>query len=457
MFRKFTSIGIFALLIACSSEDATSEFPIPAKLGGDTSVVEPGDRAYIVPVKNLLSEHRGDFFAGNSFFTQSWVIAPASTTGRDGLGPLYNAKACAECHISDGRSGPGDGTLPLFGVVIRMSLESPDGLEEDPNYGGQFQPFGIPGIPGEGEVWADYTEQQFTIPGPTTVSLRTPTYRFENLAYGPLADRVLLSPRTGPAMIGLGLIEAIDENDIIDGADPDDLDKNGVSGRVNYVTGSTGKKQVGRFGWKANKVSLASQAQAAFLVDIGITSNAHPDNNCTMVQLDCDTASTLSPSPEISDEILGMVVNYISLLAVPEMRDREDPTVQRGYQLFEEIGCTDCHRPHWKTGEHPSLAELSNQDIYPFSDFLIHDMGEALADHRPDESASGSEWRTPPLWGHGLQKVVNGHEYFLHDGRARGFVEAIVFHGGEAEEKKNRFISLPKEEREALIRFLESI
>ncbi|HEX9648783.1 MAG TPA: di-heme oxidoredictase family protein, partial [Alphaproteobacteria bacterium] len=276
------------------------------------------------------------------------------------------------------------------------------------------------------------------------------------LAFGPLGDDAMLSPRVAPATIGLGLLEAVPEATILALADPADADGDGVSGRPNRVAGEVGGGiALGRFGWKANQPSLRRQNAAAALGDIGLTSTLFPDENCAAPQDACRAAKS-GGAPELSDAFLDKLTLYTRLLAVPRQRGADAEPVRHGEQLFRAAGCAACHMPTLVTGAHP-LAELAGQVIHPFTDLLLHDMGEGLADGRPDFAATGREWRTAPLWGLGLVETVNGHTYFLHDGRARNLAEAILWHGGEAEAARERFRALPRGDREALLAFLRSL
>ena len=281
-------------------------------------------------------------------------------------------------------------------------------------------------------------------------------YGIEDLAFGPLHPDVMVSPRVAPATIGMGLLEAIPDANILAMSDPEDANEDGISGRPNYVQDvQTGELALGRFGWKANQPSVNQQAAAAFLGDIGITSSLFPNENCPAGQEACRQAPN-GGEPELPDERLRKVTIYTQTLAVPAMRNIEDEQVEHA-RLFVQTQCALCHTPRHETGDTHPLAPLRNQVIFPYTDLLLHDMGDGLADHRPDGQASGTEWRTPPLWGIGLVQKVNGHTMFLHDGRARSMEEAILWHGGEAEESRGKFMNLTKDERNALIRFLESI
>jgi CxxC motif-containing protein (DUF1111 family) len=231
----------------------------------------------------------------------------------------------------------------------------------------------------------------------------------------------------------------------------------GIAGRINMVWDmAAGKSVPGRFGWKAEQPTVLQQTAGAFVEDIGITSSLMPDENYTA----CEKICAKQPSgghPEVSDKIFHNVVSYSRTLAVPARRNWTNACVLRGKAIFATAHCAVCHVPSLQTGDRPELPELSNQTIHPFTDLLLHDMGEGLADHRPIFDASGRDWRTPPLWGVGLVSKVNGHTCFLHDGRARNLAEAILWHDGEAHAARERFRALPAADREALIAFLQSL
>lgn len=345
-------------------------------------------------------------------------------------------------------------------MLIRLSIPGMDvhgGPLGDPNYGRQFGGSGIPGIPGEGDVTINYLDVVGYFDDGEKYVLRKPEYQFDNLSYGNLSSSILFSPRVAQQMPGLGLLEAVDEETLLSLADELDDNKDGISGRPNYVWDYVNNKvSLGRFGWKANQPSLKQQTAGAFLGDIGITSSLFPEENLSGSQTQYSSLPN-GGSPEVSDDLLNNVIYYSSTLAVPGRRNFKDPAVLKGKHLFTQINCSGCHTPKLKTGYFSSIPELSNQTIRPYTDLLLHDMGPGLADGRPDYLATGSEWRTPPLWGIGMIQTINNHTFFLHDGRARNLTEAILWHGGEAEKSKNAFKALSKSDREALIKFLESL
>lgn len=451
-------LAALALVAACDEGPA----PLPGEelAGGDTTVFDATPAAYSLAARNMSWERRQRFFVGNSFFNKNWVTAPGSAAGRDGLGPTFNARSCSTCHFKDGRGRPPEPDEPFTGLLLRLSVpgEGAHGSPRDvPGYGDQLQPYAIEGVPPEAVPSVTYEERPGSFADGEPYSLRAPTYAFAELAYGPLPDDLQVSPRVAPAVIGMGLLEAIPEADLVARADPDDADGDGISGRPNRVWDhGSGRVALGRFGWKANKATVRQQTAGAFAGDIGVTSTLFPGLNCPEGQDEC-LAAPDGGAPEVSDDLLGDVVFYTETLAVPARRDVDDPEVLRGREEFHAAGCADCHVPRHVTAADAPLTEAAGQTIWPYTDLLLHDMGEALADGRPDFEADGREWRTPPLWGIGLVQAVNSHTYLLHDGRARSLSEAILWHGGEGEAAREAFRALPRERRAALLAFLESL
>lgn len=458
MRRAAGSSVVLALVLACS---ASAAGPLPGEelAGGDTTVFDATHFAFSYHARNLDDDGESSFFVGNSFFKDNWVAAPASTEGRDGLGPLFNARSCSGCHAFDGRAAPPMGDEPALGLLVRLSVPGvavDGGPMSEPTYGGQVQPLAIPDVPAEGDVTVSWVEQPGKYGDGTKYSLRRPTVELA-LLLGPLAPDTMLSPRVAPHMIGLGLLGAIDEADLLEFEDPDDDDDDGISGRANRPWDPiTGAPALGRFGWKANQAGLFQQVTGAFVGDMGIASVLHPTQECSPAQTECADAVS-GGVPELSDLIADRVTFYSATLAVPGRRDVDDPEVLDGRALFGTFGCDGCHVPDWITGRSEHTAALEGQHIWPYTDLLLHDMGEDLADGRPDYDATGSEWRTPPLWGLGLVETVNGHDTLLHDGRARGFAEAILWHGGEAKAAREEFRLASADERASLLRFLESL
>jgi CxxC motif-containing protein (DUF1111 family) len=425
---------------------------------------------------NITFAEEEEFKLGNALFRKLWVSSPSSTQASDGLGPLFNARACQSCHLKDGRGHPPEGDRDHTSMFFRLARpaatpEEKAKLEQldiaslpDPVYGGQLQDQAVPGISAEGRMAITYTEEPVRLAGGETVMLRRPSYSVSDLNYGPLDPTTTLSPRIANPMIGLGLIEAIPEEDIRALADPDDLDGDGISGRAARARDHrTGEIKLGRFGWKAQNASVRDQSASAFAGDIGISTPDDPKHfgDCTEKQTACLEAATgVQPrlgDTEGPDPVLELVTFYAKNLAVPKRRDVDDAQVLPGKEIFYASGCIACHRPKFVTSRKAENKAQAFQLIWPYSDFLLHDMGEGLADGQPVGDATGREWRTPPLWGIGLTQVVSGHSFFLHDGRARNLTEAILWHGGEAEAARNAFAAATPEDRKALITFLESL
>ena len=458
----------------------TTDFSAPGRFeelsGGAATVRARRNRdAFSQPSANIGFEGELDFKVGNGLFRKLWVSSPSSTRASDGLGPLFNARSCQRCHLKDGRGhppeGPEDTAVSMF---LRVSV--PGGAEDavaeiedylatrpEPTYGEQLQDFALPGQKAEYRLQIDYEAFEVALSEGEVARLRRPSYTAADLGYGPLDPGAMLSPRVAPQMIGLGLIEAIPARDILALADPDDADGDGISGRANIVMSREfGVPMLGRFGLKAGMPTIREQSAAAFAGDIGISNPLYPEpwGDCTGAQPDCRNAPHGDGDVrgfEIDEKGLDLVTFYSRNLAVPARRDVGDPQVLRGKEVFYGAGCISCHRPAFVTHRLKDRPAQSFQLIWPYSDLLLHDMGEGLADNRPEARATGREWRTPPLWGIGLTERVSGHSYFLHDGRARSLLEAILWHGGEAEAAREAVTAMPKADRAALIRFLESL
>jgi CxxC motif-containing protein (DUF1111 family) len=461
----FCTLSLAANALGCSGGGA-EEAALPAhdslaRSGGDGTTFTVGKNAFTQAAENLVGERRDPFFDGDSTFNRNWTTAPASTSANDGLGPTFNARSCSSCHFKDGRGRPPfSEDEPMSSMLIRLSVPGVDehgGPKPEPVYGGQLNPLGILGVAGEGDPRVVTTSKTGQYDDGSSFELSVPSYELRDLAYGDLAEDVMLSPRTAPQMIGLGLLSAIDEADLLANADPDDANQDGISGRPNRVW-DVGNQvvAVGRFGWKANQPRLEQQNAGAFVGDIGITSSLFPTQNCTDAQPEC-LAAVSGGEPEVDDRHLEQVDYYSKYLAVPARRDYSDAQVLKGEALFGQLGCSGCHTPTFKTADLVDSPELSRQTIHPYTDLLLHDLGDDLADNRPDFEADGNEWRTPPLWGIGLFKDVNGHTRYLHDGRARNLEEAVLWHGGEARTSTDAFKALAQGERDALLRFLGSL
>ena len=426
--------------------------------GGAATVEDAGINAFGHPAPALTREERREFAVGNAFFKDNWVEAPSSTAGRDGLGPLFNARSCSSCHLRDGRGRP-----PLLGdpesagLLLRLGRATDGPDEPDPDYGGQLQDHAIGDVKPEGRIVIETTARAGRFADGERYELLAPQYAIADAAYGPLGADVRLGPRIAPALIGLGLLEAIPEASLLARADPDDSDGDGISGRAHWVVSQrTHARALGRFGWKATQPTVEEQTAAAFLGDIGITSGLFPDEATTAAE----RAAFTKPSggqPELDDHKLERVTFYSRVLAVPARRDADRADVRRGEALFGSLGCAACHVAEQRTGDVAVVPSYRDQLIRPYTDLLLHDLGQDLADGKRDGDAAPSEWRTPPLWGIGLVSAVNDHTRFLHDGRARDLEEAILWHGGEAQRAQESYRALAKTDRAAVLAFLGSL
>ena len=455
--------------------------PLPAP-PNPFEVQDDSSNAFGWPLPSLTVAERRAFSVGNSFFRDNWVVAPASATGRDGLGPLFNAASCSACHPEDGRGRP-----PLqpgergLGMVVLVSPMDADG-QPHPVYGPQLQDLAIPGIQPE------VTIQLLPVEVPAPAAAASPAaaspaaapalataeqgsaatvqqwyVRVTDPAYGPLGP-VRLSVRMGPQLIGGGLLEAVPDAALLAHADPNDADQDGISGRASVLPDG----RVGRFGWKAGKRTLEEQIAGALQQDMGITSPLRPDENHTAAQGvhapsggGSSSADHAADEPEATASKLQRLAHYCRALAVPAQRGADLPEVQRGAAVFANLGCTGCHTPTLQTGDDSPLPVLRHVEFRAYTDLLLHDMGPGLADHRAESAApgaaTGTEWRTPPLWGIGLIQTVNGHTRLLHDGRARSMEEAILWHDGEASASRRAFDECAPADRAALLAFLRSL
>jgi len=466
---KRASLAIIATTFAVSQayaldtdvRDRLLAIPVTSELGGDTTRPLATAEAFTFISANAPSKVKGGFTFGNQLFNTVWVPAPGPQTTTDGLGPVFNREACSDCHINNGRGlPPPEVGAPMDSMLVRISVPGEDqhgGPKGVPGYGDQLQDRGVDGVPAEGRAIIEWEEIAGSYDDGTSYSLRKPTVRFADLAFGPMPKDLMTSPRVANPMIGLGLLEMVSDDLLYALADPDDSDVDGISGRVNVVWDARDKTMAtGKFGWKANAPNLTNQNSGAALGDMGITTPVRSSDNCEAGQDLCAAAAT-HDGVELSGTFLNQINVYTRRLAVPRQRGPNLPEVIRGQTRFLEAGCQGCHIATLETGVDPRSQDLAEQTFHPFTDLLLHDMGEGLSDGRSDFLATGSEWRTAPLWGVGLTKKVTGHERYLHDGRARGLEEAILWHGGEAETSKENFRTMPKDAREDLVAFLKSL
>lgn len=469
--------------VTAAPGDFTAPEPFEDNPAGGATVRARSDAdAFSQASGNISFERELDFKVGNGLFRKLWVSSPSSTLASDGLGPIYNARSCQRCHLKDGRGHPPEGSedsaasmfmrvsVPAKKAVVASKIEAfllslgdtPQHSRPDPVYGGQLQDFGVLGHPAEYRLAVTWEEVVVPLQG-GVARLRHPTWRAADLGYGPLAEGAMLSPRVAPQMIGLGLLEAIPAQDILVHADPEDSDGDGISGRPQILWSfEFDRPMLGRFGWKAGAATIREQSASAFAGDIGISTPLFPApwGDCTEAQATCRAAphgDGDKRGTEVDREGLDLVTFYSRNLGVPARRDTGSPPVLNGKRVFHEAGCASCHVPKFVTDRLEGQPEQSFQLIWPFTDLLLHDMGEGLADHRPEGRATGREWKTPPLWGIGLTPQVNGHSYYLHDGRARSLLEAVLWHGGEAQPARDHVAQVTPRDRADLIRYLESL
>lgn len=463
--------------------------PQEIKQGGDSGISITSAESYSKPSSNLTALRKGSFFIGNAFFQQPWVIAPASTDSRDGLGALFNVAACQSCHVKDGRGhAPMSSKDDADSLLIRLSMPATtdeqrqqlqDSLIEKvvhPMYGGQLQDRGIQGVPAEARISVQWTDMPVTFADGYVETLRAPSFKLTKPGYGAFDNEMMVSPRVALPMIGLGLLEQIPDDDIKKQA-VNNNSTSDISGKFNWVMDpQTGKHALGRFGWKAGQTKLITQNQSAFNEDMGLTSNIRPHESCMPSQTACINATTGAdeqgngkPPVEVNDEIAKFVEFYTRNLAVPHRRNADDKLVLAGKKRFYDMGCQSCHTPRYqlpKTDD--DHLEQHGQVIYPYTDLLLHDMGDALADRtiagklpaknaQVEFLANSYEWRTPALWGIGLAQTVDPQATFLHDGRARTLMEAVLWHGGEAENQRQKVLKLDKQGRAELNAFLKSL
>jgi len=429
------SIGLVLLLFAsvAAANPATRDVPLD-------------EMAFTHHTAGLEFEEILEYRKGLVIFEKLWVPAPArGSLGRfDGLGPLYNASACSRCHVRNGRASAPHDSRGLRNLVMRILVPGDDGSSMTPDaiYGRQLQTAATPGHPPEATLLVAYATEPITLSDGTVVDLRRPSYHLDDLAYGPMHADAALSPRIAPPMIGLGLLEAIPATAILAHADPDDRDADGISGRANILSEKAdGPPVIGRFGWRASQPTVRGQAAAAFLDDIGMSTAERPEpyGDCSAAQELCHQVVMGADVIEIEDRMMKVLDYFSRHVAVPRRETADDA-------VFVETGCAACHRPSFNMQDSDGT-----KTIRPYTDLLLHDMGDGLAD------GTGREWRTAPLWGLGLTQTVNPDAGFLHDGRARSILEAILWHGGEAAAARDAVIALPREDRAALLEFLESL
>ena len=386
---------------------------------------------------------------GEAFFNTAFVAAPSPASLRDGLGPLFNAAACDQCHSRGGRRvRPADGEPLPTGLVMQLSQRKAGGAWGPHDaYGTTFNPLAVSGVPAEGRITVRWRTRHGRYTDGEGWRLQTPDYEFQALSLGPLGEAAAFSVRGAAALDGVGALAAIPTAVILAGADADDRDGDGISGRPNWVV-VDGERRLGRFGWKANHPDLETQIAAALINEQGITTSRRPESGCAPPQRRCRAAPN-GGEPEMADDDLAALVAFVAGLAPPA--PVADPSGD-GAELFRALGCAACHRPSIEWRQQGRTARLA-----PYTDLLLHDLGEGLADHRPDHDADGREWRTAPLWGLGRARRAGLPACYLHDCRARTLEEAVLWHGGEAAASRDAFTTLPGPRRRALLHFLEGL
>lgn len=466
---RASAFAMAACAVAALSANL-EELPEAARSAGNFTIAIFDERAFAEPAPGLSYKQHEKFLRGRHHFSQKWVVFP-SLGGDWGLGPTFIADKCSACHVKAGRGAPPKSAdEQLFSMLVRLSIPGEDehgAPRPHPNYGDQIQNQGLMGqdrdgtflgerVLPEADLYLDWEVVETTFADGERVSLRKPKLRIQNLNFGPLGPEVMYSVRIAQPVFGLGLLEAVPESDLL--AIAEKQKTHGINGRPNYVWDAINKKvALGRFGWKSNQPSIKQQIAAAFHGDLGVTSPLFDKENCPPVQEDC-AYQPPGNQPELIDINWEELEFWTQALAVPARRNVDNSDFKRGERLFNDAKCAVCHVPELKTGgKFPLLPQLENQVFRAYTDLLLHDMGEELADHRPEFKASGRDWRTQPLWGIGLSEIVSGSSALLHDGRARNVAEAILWHGGEAQGAREAFRRMPKADREALVKFVNSI
>lgn len=407
--------------------------------------------------KNMDDIELDMFILGRSFFSIPWVIAPSATTARDGLGPLFNANTCTSCH-RDGLSSDVDFANPSRSLVIKLGMPKEHHkrgnqmLVGDPVYGAQLAINGAGSVPFEGTPEFTLKKSSVRFADGSVLNLTKPIVKLTHLQYGKLNPATIFGVRQSPSIVGLGWLMLVSDAAILKNADPEDKNADGIRGRVNWIFDLNSQRlQIGRFGYKATQRTLLTQSADAAANDMGLTNRLYKHELCTRYQKACQQAprgrANTVDSLDLPDERLEAIAYYVHNLPAPPQATQLNKTQQQGQKIFEEIGCSSCHLP--------ALPTIAGIEIAPYSDLLLHDMGSDLADGRREYQASGSDWRTAPLWGTGKKNQLGKH--FLHDGRATSTAEAIAWHGGEAQNAKRKFLQLSLTQRQALLAFLDAL
>lgn len=480
--KKYIHYFLLSLLIlplaSCESEGFdVEEIEIPEgyilSAGTSTNFLN-STFAYDTPADWVKGKYDKRFTSGDGLYDD----ARSTSNGLGGgLGPVYAGYSCGSCHRNTGRTKPsvwtqnengdyGSGSYGFSSMLVYITRKNGAFFQD---YGRVLHDQSIYGVKAEGKLKVTYDYQTFTFPDGEVYELAKPNYTITDwYADSIRAEDLICSVRIPLRHVGLGQMMALDPVEIEALARQSNYPEYGISGRCNYIM-ERGVKRLGLSGNKAQHADLT--VELGFSSDLGVTNSRYPEEICEgQVQMSQGSMMGLSYAQlDVSTEEMEDVDLYLHSLSVPARRNVNDPTVKRGEEMFYQAKCHLCHvttlhtRPRGASLLNgTNLPWLGNQTIHPYSDYLLHDMGSeimgvGLNDNYVSGLARGNEWRTTPLWGVGLQEKVNGHTYFLHDGRARNFVEAIMWHGGEGEASKNLFKQMPKADRDALVKFLESL
>lgn len=464
--KKLTLLYLITLpffLNSCQKEEYTDVYKASGAVatdselsGGQSTTFTFTSVAYDTPAPWVTGELYERFLDGDGLYD---TPRHSGDGPYGGLGPLYVGYSCGSCHVNSGRT---KSTLHTYGGSGNYGFSSLLTFMRTPNdqnhrdYGRVLHDQAVYGTTPEGKLKVAYTEKEYTFDDGESYSLITPSYWIEDYYAGPIVpEEVELSVRTPLRHVGMGLMLAVNQNEIKALA-ANQYPEYGISGKINWVT-ERGVLQMGLSGHKASHADLT--VELGFSSDIGVTNDRYPDEVGYG-----QSQTTNEPSIQISFKDMADVDFYLHCLGVPARRLVDDPEVLRGEQMFYQAKCHLCHTPTLHTKpegatliDGTSIPWLGNQTIHPYSDYLLHDMGPELGDNYSQGLATGDEWRTTPLWGMGLQEVVNGHTDFLHDARARNYVEAIMWHGGEGDVSRKAFSKMQKEDRDALIKFLRTL
>ena len=464
--RSAFTVGALLVLGACGDDDTLFDAPVydtaHVQAGGSTTVNHYPGLPYDAPARDLKTPALATFAAGQAVFEQVWQVAPETPaaigtahSSRLGLGPLYNADSCAACHPRNGR-----GSVAGIGLLLRLSRPlTADGTRfaPDPVYGEQLQHRAVPGLAIEASMRRTWRQREEQLADGSTVTLREPFYQVESWNWGDPDRETSWSARLAPALIGLGLLEAIPDAAILAEASSQSERKDKISGQPSWVLElRSGQLRLGRFGWKAQHPTVEQQVANALQQDIGLSTIIYPASVCTPAQTACHRGVQQSGAEqiEVPRKVLDELVYYARHIAVPAPRNVNDIMFQRGRLQFHRAGCAACHRPSWTTEAPPGGV---SQKIWPFTDLLLHDLGSGLAAPNGEGDVAGVQWRTAPLWGIGLALAANPETGFLHDGRARTLLEAVLWHGGEAQAASDAVRQMSAEERDSLLTFLRSL